>query len=78
VGLFLLIPGAWGVTVVFLTERLLQSGTLFKTLPSQINNRLGGIAGSVVGWLILVAITALGLVDLVDDVDRLSDFTRLL
>jgi hypothetical protein len=41
VGLFLLIPGAWGVTVVFLTERLLQSGTLFKTLPSQINNRLG-------------------------------------
>jgi hypothetical protein len=66
------------VTVVFLTERLLQSGTLFKTLPSRINNRLGGIAGSVVGWLILVAITALGLVDLVDDVDRLSDFTRLL
>jgi hypothetical protein len=58
VGLFLLIPGAWGVTVVLLTERLLQPGAVFKTLPSQIDKRYWGIAGSGVGWFILPPLNA--------------------
>jgi hypothetical protein len=72
VGLFLLIPGAWGVTVVLLTERLLRPGTLFPTLPSQIDKRYWGAVGNVVGWLILSAITAFGLIDLARDLDRLT------
>ncbi len=72
VGLFLLIPGAWGVTVVLLTERLLRPGTLFQTLPSQIDNRYWGAVGSAAGWLTLTAITAFGLIDLAGELDRLT------
>lgn len=78
VGLFLLIPAAWGVTVVPLTERLLQPGAVFKTLPAQIDKRFWGPLGSALGWLILAAVTAFGLVDLVDDLERLNDFVRLI
>ncbi len=72
VGLFLLIPGAWGVTVVLLTERLLRPGTVFQTLPTHIDKRYWGAAGSAAGWLILTAITAFGLIDLTRDLDRLT------
>ena len=72
VGLFLLIPGAWGVTVVVLTERLLKSGRMHPTLPQQIDKRLWGATGNTIGWLALVAITALGLLDLARDVARLT------
>lgn len=72
VGLFLLIPGAWGVTVVLLTERLLQPGTIFQTLPSQIDKRYWGVIGSALGWIVLAAITALGLIDLARDLARLT------
>ena len=78
VGLFLLIPGAWGITVVLLTERLLQPGALFATVPAEIDKRYWGIVGSTAGWLVLAGITVLGLIDLADDLERLSDFTRLL
>ena len=72
VGLFLLIPGAWGVTVVVLTERLLKSGRMHPTLPQQIDKRLWGATGNTIGWLALAAITALGLLDLARDVARLT------
>lgn len=72
VGLFLLIAGAWGVTVVVLTERLLRPGTVFRVLPSQIDRRYGGTFGSTLGWLGLTAITALGINDLVRDIARLT------
>ena len=72
VGLFLLIPGAWGVTVVVLTERVLESGAIHPTLPQQIDKRLWGATGNTVGWLVLAAITALGLLDLARDVARLT------
>ncbi len=72
VGLFLLIPGAWGVTVVVLTERVLKSGAMHSTLPQQIDKRLWGATGNTVGWLVLAAITAMGLLDLARDVARLT------
>ena len=76
VGLFLrwlVIPGAWGEsTVVVLTERVLKSGAIHPTLPQQIDKRLWGATGNTVGWLVLAAITALGLLDLARDVARLT------
>jgi len=72
VGLFLLIPGAWGVTVVVLTERLLKSGRIHPYLPHPIDKRLWGAVGNTAGWLLLAVITALGLLDLVRDVARLT------
>jgi hypothetical protein len=72
VGLFLLIAGAWGVTVVLLTERLLRPGAVFQSLPSQIDRRYGGAIGSTLGWLALLAITTLGVIDLVRDIARLT------
>ena len=72
VGLFLLIPGAWGVTVVLLTERLLRPGTLYQKLPSQINKRYWGPIGNTLGWLILTGITTIGLIDLTRDLATLT------
>ena len=72
VGLFLLLPGIWGVTVVLLTERLLRSDTMFPMLPSQIDKRYWGAYGGALGWLVLTVITTLGFVDLVRDVTRLT------
>jgi hypothetical protein len=72
VGLFLLIAGAWGVTVVVLTERLLRPGTVFPTLPSQIDMRYWGATGSTLAWLALAAITTLGTIDLARDIALLT------
>ena len=72
VGLFLLIAAAWGVTVVVLTDRLLRPGTVFRTLPSQIDMKYWGTIGSTVGWLALAAITTLGIIDIARDVARLT------
>ncbi|MGI9648497.1 MAG: hypothetical protein ACR2OI_08265 [Acidimicrobiia bacterium] len=72
VGLFLLITGAWGVSVVALTERLLRPGTVFRVLPSQIDRRYGGAFGSTLGWLALLAITTLGIIDLARDIAKLT------
>ncbi len=72
VGLFVLIPGAWGVSVVVLTDRLLRPGTVFRSLPHQIDRRYLGTIGSAFAWLALTSITALGLVELIRDVARLT------
>ncbi len=73
VGLFLLIPAAWGVTVVLGTEWLLRRpGLLHELRRPQVDERYGGAIGAAAGWLVLAAITTAGLVDLVRDVDRLA------
>lgn len=72
VGLFLLIGGAWGVTVVVLTERLLRPGTVFRLLPPQIDRRYWGAFGSTLGWLALLAITTLGIIGLARDIAQLT------
>ncbi len=90
IGLFVLIPGAWGVTVVLLTERLLRTVTVPATPPSQVPTRRRGMGrvvawllwppfmrrwgtrASVVAWLLLAAITVVGVIDLTRDVARLT------
>ena len=72
VSLFLLIPGAGGVTVVVLTERLLKSSVGRPPMPTHIDRRIWGTTGNVVGWLVLATITTLGLVDLARDLARLT------
>ena len=72
VGLFLFIPAAWAVTVVPVTERLLRPGAVFAVLPSHINKRYWGTAGSTIGWLILVVIAGLGLANLARDLANLT------
>ena len=67
VGLFVLIPGLWGATVVFVTEGLLHShhGT---GLPTPVNRRYWGATG----WIFLVAITIIGIQGLVADIATLT------
>jgi len=71
VALFLVIPGAWGMTVVLLTERLLRT-IPSSNLPTQIGTRYGGPVASAAGWLFLGAITAAGLTDLAADLSELT------
>ena len=72
VSMFMVIPGAWGVTVVLLTERLLQPSALFPKLPARINERYWGATGSAFGWMVLAAMAGLGITDLVRDVAKLT------
>ncbi len=67
VGLFVLIPGLWGASVVVITERILRSRSM-TGLPVQIHRRYIG----AVGWLALIAITAVGMRDLVADIGALA------
>ena len=72
VGLFVLIPGAWGVTVVLLTEQLLRERTIPEPVFSHIPTRIWGTRASQVAWLLLAAITVAGIIDLARDVARLT------
>ncbi len=67
VGLFVLLPGLWGATVVLLTERLLRPGALSPTPPARIGERRFGL----IGWTLLIVITVVGTLDLVADIDHL-------
>lgn len=67
VGLFVLIPGLWGASIVVVTERILRS-RFMTGLPPQVHRRYVG----AVGWLTLAAITALGIRDLVADIGALT------
>lgn len=66
--LFIALPGLWGATVVVLTERLLQPGVVYPTLPKQIDDRrFGGL-----GWLAMIGFTIFGVVGLVDNIQDLT------
>ena len=67
VGLFVLIPGLWGATVVVVTERLLRSDYI-KGLPRRVHRRYWGATG----WILLVGITTIGIRDLVADIATLT------
>ena len=67
VGLFVLIPGLWGATVVVVTERLLRA--LDTTgLPLLVHRRFWGATG----WVLLVGITTIGIRDLLADIAALK------
>ena len=65
VGLFVLIPGLWGATVVVATERLLRSN--IEGLPRRVHRRYCG----ALGWLLLVGITTIGIRGLIADIAAL-------
>ena len=71
VGLFVLIPAAWGVTVVLLTDRLLRSGVLPK-VPALVHQTIGGAIVATAVWLLLALVTVLGLAKLAGDISRLT------
>jgi hypothetical protein len=68
VGMFVLIPGLWGVTVVALAERLMRPGVVFATPPALINSKRWGATG----WLVIGAIAVAGVIDLVNDITTLN------
>ena len=72
VGLFVFIPGAWGVTVVLLTEQLLRARTIREPVFSHIPTRIWGTRASQVAWLLLAAITVAGIIDLARDIAQLT------
>jgi hypothetical protein len=67
VGLFVLIPGLWGATVVVVTERLLRSDHI-EGLPPLVHRRYWGATG----WILLVGITTIGIRDLLADIATLT------
>lgn len=67
VGLFVLIPGLWGVSVIVVTERLVRSDSM-RGLPVHIDRRFWGATG----WITLAAITIIGTRDLITDVVTLT------
>ena len=67
VGLFVLIPGLWGATVVVVTERLLRSHRI-EGLPLLVHHRYWGATG----WILLVAITTIGIRNLLADIATLT------
>jgi hypothetical protein len=66
VGLFVLIPGLWGATVVVATERLLRFN--IEGLPPRVLRRYWGASG----WMLLVGITAMGIRGLLADIATLT------
>ncbi len=71
IGLFVLIPGGWGVTVVLLTHRLLGVNPEISSLSLQLPKTRWLSAANTAAWLFLAGITVLGIVDLADDVEAL-------
>lgn len=72
VAMFVFIPGAWGVTVVVVTERLLRPGVLFPHAQKVVRARRSALAAGVLVWLALAGGTATGVLDLVRDVQELT------
>jgi hypothetical protein len=67
VGLFVLIPGLWGASVIVVIERLLRSNHL-ADLPVAVRRRYWGATG----WAFLSALTIIGTRDLVADITTLT------
>jgi hypothetical protein len=67
VGLFVLIPGLWGASVIVVTEQLLRSKHL-ADLPPAVRRRYWGATG----WALLTAFTIIGTRDLVADITTLT------
>jgi hypothetical protein len=72
VAMFMALPALWGATVPVVTERLLSIRKVFPERPIGVDAKPFGRVGSLVGWGAVLALTVLGVVDLVDDLDRLS------
>jgi hypothetical protein len=67
VGLFVLIPGLWGASVIVVIEQLLRSNHL-ADLPVAVRRRYWGATG----WITLAAMTIIGTRDLITDITTLT------
>ena len=67
VGLFVLIPGLWGASVIVVTEQLIGSGHA-TGLPVHVHRRYWGATG----WIVLIGFTIIGTRDLVADISTLA------
>lgn len=74
VTLFVVLPGAWGATVVALTARLLHSPMFFSTPLPGVDERPLGRLGSAAAWSLLAVMTVAGVIDLSSDY---ADLERL-
>ncbi len=72
VAMFVALPALWGATVPVVTEGLLSIRKLFPERPVGIDAKPFGRVGSLLGWGAILALTVLGVVDLVDDLTRLT------
>ena len=67
VGLFVLLPGAWGCSVVALMDWLLGSGRI----TDRPRSPTSGPLRNATGWLLLLTVAILGGIDLARDVREL-------
>jgi len=70
--MFVALPALWGATVPVVTEGLLSIRKLFPQRPVGVDAKPFGRVGSLLGWGAILALTVLGVVDLVDDLTRLT------
>lgn len=68
IGLFIVLPAGWALTVVLLTERLLRPGALGDSVSPFVHDRIWGVPG----WILLGVITVAGVRDLVTDIAALT------
>jgi hypothetical protein len=72
IAMFVGLPALWGATVPVVTAQLLR---VMKLLPNPllgVDAKPFGMAGSLLGWGVVLALTVLGVLDLIDDIDRLT------
>ena len=72
VALFVFLPAVWGTTVVLATDKLLHIPLFTRNPIPGIDARPLGFIGDALGWAGILAITTLGLIDLIDDLKTLT------
>jgi hypothetical protein len=72
VAMFVALPALWGATVPLVTHQLFRIRKLFPERLVGVDAKPFGRFGSFLGWGAVLALTVLGVVDLVDDLNRLS------
>jgi hypothetical protein len=70
VGLFIFLPAAWGITIVLGVERLVHWQRMHP--EPGVDAHPFGIPGTVLGWGGLAAVSILGFLDLLEDLERLT------
>lgn len=72
IGLFVFLPGAWGATVAFTTDHLIEKGNRRFNLQPLGSPTPPRRAASAVAWVILGAFLLLGAFELADDIAQLT------
>ncbi len=72
IGLFVLLPGAWGASVVIMTDRFVDSGSRLLNAPPRAADHSTSRVLSGVAWSILGAIFTLGFIELMSDIAQLT------